>query len=121
MIYTSCYFEPKTKDMETVRISMSLPKNFNTNYVWTSVAPKWNELLGPYKNGQIAEAESTRRYLAMLDAQKEHILSAFSGLRRLSETKDVALLCWCKKGGFCHRRLLARWLQEQTGVTIPEL
>ncbi len=41
-------------------------------------------------------------------------------IERLSGGKDVALLCYEKPGDFCHRRLFADWMLEQTGLEIPE-
>ena len=41
-------------------------------------------------------------------------------LERMSGGQDVALLCYEKPGEFCHRRLFAQWMLEQTGLEIPE-
>ncbi len=38
----------------------------------------------------------------------------------LSQGKDVALLCYEKPGDFCHRHLLADWLNEKLGLEIKE-
>ncbi len=35
--------------------------------------------------------------------------------------KNAVLLCWEKKGKFCHRRLVAEWLEKALGITIEEL
>ena len=34
---------------------------------------------------------------------------------------DAILLCWEAPGKFCHRRLVAAWLEEKSGVQVPEL
>ena len=34
---------------------------------------------------------------------------------------DAILLCWEAPGQECHRRLVAEWLQESLGITVPEL
>ena len=34
---------------------------------------------------------------------------------------DAILLCWEAPGKFCHRRLVAEWLEKHLGVTIPEM
>lgn len=34
---------------------------------------------------------------------------------------DAILLCWERPGAFCHRRLVARWLEKNLGVEVPEL
>lgn len=35
--------------------------------------------------------------------------------------EDAILLCWEAPGKFCHRRLVAAWLEEKLGVQMPEL
>jgi len=34
---------------------------------------------------------------------------------------EAILLCWEQPGEFCHRRLVAAWLEENLGVSVPEL
>lgn len=34
--------------------------------------------------------------------------------------EDSILLCWEAPGSFCHRRIVARWLEESLGIKIPE-
>jgi hypothetical protein len=34
--------------------------------------------------------------------------------------QDAILLCWEAPGEFCHRRLVAEWLEAHLGVTVPE-
>ena len=34
---------------------------------------------------------------------------------------DAVLLCWEKPGMFCHRRLVAEWLEKNLGIKVPEL
>lgn len=41
-------------------------------------------------------------------------------LQMMTGGRDCALLCYEKPGDFCHRRLLADWMLEQTGLEIPE-
>jgi hypothetical protein len=33
---------------------------------------------------------------------------------------DAVLLCWEPPGRFCHRRLVAAWLEEALGIEVPE-
>jgi len=35
--------------------------------------------------------------------------------------EDAILLCYEPPGKFCHRRLVAEWLEAHLGVTVPEL
>jgi len=42
-------------------------------------------------------------------------------LEKLSGGKDVVLCCHESAGTFCHRQLVAKWLNEQLGIEILEL
>jgi hypothetical protein len=35
--------------------------------------------------------------------------------------EDATILCWEKSGEFCHRRLVAAWLQDNLNIEISEL
>jgi len=34
---------------------------------------------------------------------------------------DAVLLCYEREGEFCHRRIVAAWLEAELGIEIPEL
>jgi len=34
--------------------------------------------------------------------------------------ENAILLCWEEPGNFCHRRLVAEWLEKALGITINE-
>jgi len=75
---------------------------------YPALAPKKNMLKG------LSREEYTRRYsriLAGLDPQR-----VWNDLG-----EDAILLCWERPGEFCHRRLVAEWLEQNLGVVIPEL
>jgi len=33
---------------------------------------------------------------------------------------DAVMLCWESPGKFCHRRLVAEWLEKALGISVPE-
>ena len=35
--------------------------------------------------------------------------------------KNAVLLCWEKSGKFCHRRLVAKWLEERLEIRVNEI
>ncbi|MDR1335095.1 MAG: DUF488 domain-containing protein [Holosporaceae bacterium] len=37
-----------------------------------------------------------------------------------SSKEHLALLCYEKSGETCHRRFIARWLEEGNGISVPE-
>ena len=43
-----------------------------------------------------------------------------SNIERLANGKDVALCCYEKPGEFCHRHLVAKWMNETLGLHIQE-
>ena len=38
----------------------------------------------------------------------------------ISGGKDAALCCYEKPSDFCHRHILAKWLEEHTGIKVEE-
>ena len=63
---------------------------------------------------KLSEAEYTRRY-------NEEVLSKLDAEEVYDEQgKDAILLCWEIPGTFCHRRLVAGWLEEALGISVPE-
>jgi hypothetical protein len=35
--------------------------------------------------------------------------------------ENAVLLCFCNPGAFCHRRLVAEWIEDSLGINVPEL
>jgi uncharacterized protein (DUF488 family) len=64
--------------------------------------------------GEEAQAKFTKRYteetLSQLDPRKVYA--------DLGE--DAVLLCHEAAGKFCHRRLVAAWLEDNLGIVVPE-
>lgn len=55
-----------------------------------------------------------------------YILSKLDPEKVWEDLKDCTLLCWELSGGpsgkfFCHRRLVATWLEKALGVVVPEI
>jgi len=42
-------------------------------------------------------------------------------LNDISNNCDIVLLCYEKPGEFCHRRLVAKWIEENTKIKVTEL
>ena len=76
------------------------------------------KLIGAYKRGEINEFEYTDRYreevLDKLDKEK-----IYEYLKAIDETEDVFLICY-EKDGFCHRHLVADWLENEVGLKVEE-
>jgi uncharacterized protein (DUF488 family) len=52
--------------------------------------------------------------------QKE-VLDTLNPKEIYENLKDSTLICWETKGKFCHRRLVAEWLENKLNINIPEL
>lgn len=51
-------------------------------------------------------------------------LKVVDDLRDLTGGAEPVLLCWediTKPGQWCHRRMVAEWLQDRLGIDIPEI
>ena len=119
-IYTSYFGYLKNIPPEIIPVSIAKfpPKWFNGREL-KILAPS-KKLLWQAKQGKISEEEYTKQYMAQIQkvfnppALLEKLETEFSG-------KDIVLLCFEKKGEFCHRRLLAQWLEGESELTIKEL
>lgn len=72
-------------------------------------APTWDIVMG-HKRGKISDDEYTATYLDMMrDSYRKHrkVWHAVA-----SKPGKVALVCYCKKGAFCHRHILADCIEK---------
>lgn len=96
------------------------PEDFKNSVSIALRSPKWYQgrrypALAPrpkmLKMSEAAYRVEYQKILDKLDPQK-----VFNDLG-----EDAILLCWEAPGKFCHRRLVAAWLEKHLGITIPEL
>ena len=120
-IYTS-YFA-KTKELEElgifpVSIAYKTPSFFKNPSFGGSCGPTAS-ILYEYKKNPDKE-RYIRRYKdeCLVIWKDPQIL--IDGLKYVSKGKDVALMCYEKHGDFCHRHLLADFLNEKLGLDIKE-
>jgi hypothetical protein len=94
--------------------------DFKNNVSIALRSPKWYQgrrypALAPrpkmLKMSEAAYRVEYQKILDKLDPQK-----VFDDLG-----EDAILLCWEAPGQFCHRRLVAEWLEKHLGITVPEL
>lgn len=113
---TSYFGSRKFKEgMNLVRISTSAPDWFPWPLrSFPKLYPGW-ELLKRYKEGQDNQEEARVLY-------HSQVLSKLDPKEVWEELgEDAVLLCWEKTDSFCHRHLVAEWLEENLGVKIEEL
>lgn len=71
-------------------------------------------MLRDYKAGRLTDAQYAEQYRALvLYWEHPDRVVEFLGA-------DAILLCWEPAGQFCHRRLVAEWLETSLGIVVPE-
>ena len=108
--------------MFRVSISRTAPIN-SYDLQLIKLAPN-AELLQKYKSNSITNEEYTSVYHnQLLKLENNGYIAKFvKALSTLQELHgDVVLLCYEKKGDFCHRHLLAEYLNNNHNTNIREL
>ena len=93
-------------------VSIALTAKGYEGACYRKLNPSWSYMDDP-------EDMYTRKFnqhLATLNPQ-----AVYNELAALSGGKDVVLLCHEKEGDFCHRHLVARWLEANLHITVKEL
>lgn len=107
-VYTSYFakLDKIPKDIYPIAISCTVPNWVNiARYV--PLAPPYS-LLSRYKKDKDSIAfEVEFRETVLGHLEKEKVLNQ---LEQISNGKDVVLMCYEKRGDFCHRHLVASWL-----------
>jgi hypothetical protein len=109
-IYTS-NFSRAGREPSAVSIARSSPKGW-IGRRFDLLAPEWDWVKN-LKDGFWSPDEYAEVYgwlLSELDA--ENICAALGD--------GAILLCWCKPSDFCHRRLVAEWIEREMGLVVPE-
>ena len=115
-IYTSYFAKAAIlRKAGIVPIGVALwPPRFFRGISMKQVAPRRYML-----DDRLTDEEYIRMYrndvLRLVDAR-----SFIQDLERASRGMDVALCCFEKPGDFCHRHILAKWLNEHTGIEVSE-
>ena len=114
MVYTS-YFAKAAK-LKGIKLSISVvtPKWVLVDGHWNAVKPAWS-LVEKYKSDADEKAYTLayKTQLAGLDlAEDIRELLAIQG--------DVFLLCYEAPDKFCHRHLLAKYLNKKYGLEVQE-
>jgi len=79
---------------------------------YTTIAPKYWFFKKFKEDGdkEFYKEQFQKEVLDLLDPKKVY-----------EYLKDSILICWERRGKFCHRRLVAEWIQKNIGVEVLEL
>ena len=112
MIQTSYFAKRSVKNsgLTPVAISLSVPKGYK--------GKRYMELEPTQHMINLAHEGRTEEYTKLY---QEQVLAWLDPQKVYEELDGSVLLCWEKAGEFCHRRLVAEWLEQGTGNKVTEL
>lgn len=113
VIMKTSYFSKSGKDENAVAISQKVPPGYNGR-TYKKLAPPW-ELVRKYKSGSVEEKMFEQMY-------RKEVLNKLDSAQVVKDLgADAVLLCWEGSDKFCHRRIVAMWLEEELGIDVKEL
>lgn len=118
MIYTGYYSKVnqyRDAGLKVIGISRTEPKGISLDGKISDFCPD-EKILWGYKNGEIDEMEYTSRYLDQLD--RIGIRNILLSIHHYGD--DVILLCWEAPDKFCHRHILADYINRKSKLDIRE-
>lgn len=80
-------------------------------------APTWDMVMG-HKNGVISDEEYTQKYIELM---RKSLKNNRSRWLEVMNMEKVVFCCYCKKGKFCHRILLAKMFEKNGANYVGEL
>ncbi|MDZ4726188.1 MAG: DUF488 family protein [Leptospira sp.] len=110
-IYTSYFGFVKKLPETIIPISISRYARFWKGREYKNLAP--DPAIMNYSEERYSERFNA--YLESLNIER-----VIEELLILSSGKDCALLCYEKPEDFCHRKLVARWIQNKKGIEVSE-
>ena len=109
-IIQTSYFA-KYKGENAVSISLSKP-NWYQCREYKKLAPTW-DLLNKYKRDKDEDY--------YIGCYYREVLSKLNPQQVYDELgENAVLLCWEKNSDFCHRHLIAEWLENHLGIEVRE-
>ena len=111
-IYTSNYAR-SGRNSHAVSISASAPDYYAGEHI-SSLVPTWH-MIREYKSGRMSKEEYSQLYIALMKARNGTAEEIYNSIPH-----KTIMLCYEKPGDFCHRRVLADWIEDEIDVKIPE-
>ena len=102
----------KYKGENGVSIAQGTPIWFKGR-IYKPLCPPWS-LINKYKSDGDKEY-----YIRMYN---EIVLANLDPIKVYNDLgPEAVLMCWEKSGDFCHRHIVAEWLEKNIGITIKEI
>ena len=117
-IFTGSYEKCKKGNLISISFDRGKSAGFDGKVI-LDLAPKryffdiWRDNIG-----KIPEDENTRYYI---EEYYKHILSKVNIEELLKDEKDPILLCYEDSNQFCHRHVLAEYINMKYGIEVPEI
>ena len=100
-------------------ISIALfPSNYvDVKYEYKSLAPNY-KLLNSLKKKKISE----EKFISLYNDQLNELVpkNVLDHLDSITGSDEPVIMCHCAKTKFCHRHLVADWLEKNIGIKIEE-
>ena len=120
MIYTSSYNNWHNDKYKSVSVSgnRGMDANYQGEY-YPALAPK-KEFWQMWHNniGKISEEENNHFYIK---EYYEQVLKALDPYQIYQELDNKVLLCYEDNLEFCHRHIIAAWLELNLGISVLEV
>ena len=114
---TTSYYAKLKKIQKPVAISVGVPKWYS-GADYDTLAPPYT-IVSAYKRGIISDEVFTSEFYKSV-LSKLNPLNVYNDIiSRFGD--DATLICYEKPGDFCHRRLVAKWFEDNLNIEVPEL
>ena len=117
MIYTGYFACTKlylSRGMKTVSIAGKAPSFYNGPQ-FKGFAPDYRMYMD-WKKGVIDDFEYTRQFTEKLNQLDKEAVKRFL----TSFDTDIVLMCYEKPGSFCHRHVVADWIENNLHLRVEE-
>ena len=113
------FFKQITESKNNGYVSISLyPSNNNyISYEYKSLAPNW-KLFENLNKKKISEKQFINSYMEQLFCLKAK--TVYEDLKNLVFGFEPIIMTNASKNKFCHRHIVAEWLENELGIVIEE-
>lgn len=103
------------KEIGAISIAIGNPQYIRHLPRYTKLAPLWDFLM-QHKNKEIDDDGYITEFNKILD--KLNPQEVYDELININP--NPVLMCFCKPDKFCHRHIVAKWLEDNLGIEIEE-